>query len=297
MTTAEATTPITDTASHVAAPLLADNGLGMSDFLKPTVEETTEATPTPTPVAVVETKDTPPPSPVPASTDTTPSDDAPEKVTKLQKQLKDTRDAFTQERQTNKQLLTKMQTLEASITVLSKKFDGTYDERADAPKTLTPQEVEAAAESRATIRTSHFAAVEYLMARDHLTEEQASEKVQALVWNDDAPFRQFDKDPVVQARVMGAKVPIIEAMKVVSEAEAKKKYGADPAAMHAAIEKELRLTLEKEVRDKVLKELKGKGVHLDELKGLGDVRSVSPERSPQASAAPTLESLFPNFKP
>ena len=96
---------------------------------------------------------------------------------------------------------------------------------------------------------------------------------------------------------MGAHVPIIEALKVVQEADARQKYGSDPAVMRETMEKELRTTLEKEIRDKVLKELKGKGVALEEVRGLGDVRSVSPERAPQAQATMTLESLFPNFKP
>jgi hypothetical protein len=218
-------------------------------------------------------------------------------LSKLTKQLKDTRDAFTQERQVNKTLLAKMQTLEQNLGILNKKMDGTYDEAKDAPKEPTSAEVEAAAETRATIRTSHFAAVEYLMARDKLTADEADAKVKELVWNEDAPFRAFDQDRAIQARVMGAHVPIIEALKVVQEAEARKKYGNDPATMHASIEKELRVQIEKEMREKVLKELKGKGVALEEVKGLGDVRSVSPERSPQANAALTLESLFPNFKP
>jgi len=187
--------------------------------------------------------------------------------------------------------------LEQNLGILTKKIDGTFDETKDVPKPPTTDEVEKAAETRATIRTSHFAAVEYLMARDKLTPEAADAKVKELVWNEDAPFRAFDQDKAVQARVMGANVPIIEALKVVQEAEARKKYGNDPATMHAAIEKEMREKLEPEVREKILKELKGKGVALDVIRGLGDVRSVTPERSPQVSAPPTLESLFPNFKP
>jgi hypothetical protein len=288
-------------------PLFADNGLGMSEFLKPSGEEKADATAT-VPVAEIppeaksetgEAKSDKPAvgtdEPAKAVVDPAPKDEAKE-LTKLQKQLKDTRDAFTQERQVNKTMLAKVGSLEQAIAILTKKIDGTYDEAKDAPKVLTPQEIEVEADTRATVRTSHFAAVEYLMARDHLTEADADAKVKELVWSDEAPFRAFDQDRAVQARVLGAKVPIIEALKVVQEAADKQKYGADPAAMRDAIRKELEPQIEAKTREKLLKELKGKGVVLEELKGLGGVQSVSPERAPQAEARVTLESLFPNFK-
>jgi len=295
MATATVEQPTPETVTP-AGPSIKDNGLGMGEFLQAPTKELSDVAL----VAVDETKTestTKEPAPAPAAEPAKVEEKEAKELSKLTKQLKDTRDAFTQERQVNKTLLSKMQALEQNLGMLNKKMDGTYDESKDAPKEPTTAEAEAAAETRATIRTSHFAAVEYLMARDKLTSEEADAKVKELVWNEDAPFRAFDQDKAIQARVMGAHVPIIEALKVVSEAEARKKYGNDPATMHASIEKELRITIEKEVRDKVLKELKGKGVALEEVRGLGDVRSVSPERSPQANAAITLESLFPNFKP
>jgi hypothetical protein len=280
-------------------PIFADNGLGMSEFLKPSGEEKASAIPPVAPVAVAEV-------PAEAKTDEPKGNDkvepspTPEKDTeqlaKLQKQLKDTRDSYSQEKKTNHQLLTKMQGMEQSIAVLTKKIDGTYDEVKDAPRVLTSQEIETEAETRATVRTSHFAAVEYLMARDKLTETDADAKVKELVWSEDAPFRAFDTDRAVQARVLGAKVPIIEALKVVQEAEDKKKYGDSPQAMREALKKELTEQIETKVRKELLKELKGKGVQIEEFKGLGGVQSVSPERAPQAEARVTLNSLFPNFK-
>jgi len=298
MATATIETPVAPPAN----PSPADNGLGMGTFLTTPADlpqEEAKASPDVTPAATPEV--TPAPTPetpkVEVAKETKEVEKDTKELAKLTKQLKDTRDAFTQERQTNKALLAKMQTLEQNIGVITKKLDGTYDEEKDAPKAQTPADMEAAAETRATIRTSHFAAVEYLIARDGLSPEEADTKVKELVWNEDAPFRAFDQDKAVQARVMGAHVPIIEALKVVREAEEKKKYGSDPAAMHKAIEQEVRTTLEKEIREQVLKELKGKGVAIEEVRGLGDVRSVTPERSPQATAALTLESLFPNFKP
>ena len=295
MATATVESP-TPEAAVVAGPSIKDNGLGMGEFLQAPAKELSDVAPVVVDDKKVEST-TKEPAPVSAAEPAKVEEKEAKELTKLTKQLKDTRDAFTQERQVNKTLLSKMQTLEQNLGMLNKKMDGTYDEAKDAPKEPTTAEAEAAAETRATIRTSHFAAVEYLMARDKLTPEEADTKVKELVWNEDAPFRAFDQDKAIQARVMGAHVPIIEALKVVSEAEARKKYGNDPASMHASIEKELRITIEKEMREKVLKELKGKGVALEEVRGLGDVRSVSPERSPQTNAPMTLESLFPNFKP
>jgi hypothetical protein len=283
-----------------AEPLLKENGLGISDFLKPASEEKTDVIPPTTPVAVADVPahvKAETPVTEPAKTESpTPEEKEARDLAKLQKQLKDTRDAFTQERQMNKTMGPKIDAIERAIAILTKKIDGTYDEAKDAPPVQTPQQLESEAETRATIRTSHFAAVEYLMARDKLTEAEADAKVKELVWSEEAPFRAFDQDRAVQARVMGAKVPIIEALKVVQEAEDKKRYGSDAAAMREAIRKELEPQLEAKAREKLLKELKGKGVPWEELKGLGGVASVSPERAPQPEARLTLESLFPNFK-
>jgi len=285
-------------ASEKTTPLFTENGLGMSTFLKPAGEEKADAIPPVTPVAVAEVpKEAKPEEKTELEKGPKESlETLKQEAANLKKQLKDVRDGYSQERKTNKESLAHIQELKNAVAVLTKKIDGTYDEAKDAPRVPTSQEIETEAETRATVRTSHFAAVEYLMARDKLTEADADAKVKELVWSEDAPFRAFDQDRVVQARVLGAKVPIIEALKVVQEAEDKKKYGADPASMREALKKELTEQIETKVREKLLKELKGKGVAIEEFKGLGGVQSVSPERAPQADARMTLESLFPNFK-
>jgi hypothetical protein len=278
-------------------PIFKENGLGMSEFLKPTIEEKADAIPPVTPAQVAEVPKEAKPDEAKKTEEKQESlADLKEEAKNLKKQLKDVRDGYSQERKTNKESLVQINELKQAIGILTKKIDGTYDEQKDAPRVLTNQEIETEAETRATVRTSHFAAVEYLMARDKLTEAEADAKVKELVWGDEAPFRAFDMDRAVQARVLGAKVPIIEALKVVQEAEDKKKYGDSPAAMREALKKELTEQIETKVRDKILKELKGKGVPMEELKGLGGVQSVSPERAPQTEPRVTLESLFPNFK-
>lgn len=205
-------------------------------------------------------------------------------LTRLNKQLKDLRDTWTQERQFTKEAQRKIDTLNQRIEILTKKFDGTYDEAKDGPKVLPPETLVDEAKKSERVASSHWAAVE----------QYGEEYVMKTIWNDDAPFRKFDSDPAVQARVFSAKLPILEAIKVVKESEAKAKYGADPDAMRQAIEKEVRANLEKEVRAQVLKEFKSKGQAIETVKGLGDVPSVAagtPDEKPRLN----FESLFPGF--
>lgn len=222
------------------------------------------------------------------------ADHAQKELTRLNKQLKDTRDAYTRERQVNVETQRKIDSLTKQIEVLGKKFDGTFDEQKDAPRALSPAEILAEADRTATVRASQFAAVEYLMAKDGLTKDQAILKIERTVWDQDAPFQELNKDPAIAARVMNSQLPIIEAMKVVSEHEAKAKYGDNPEAMRKAIEAELTPRLKKEAREEILKEMKSKGVAFDTIKGLGGVASVTPG-TPDEKPRLVFDSLFPGF--
>jgi hypothetical protein len=225
-------------------------------------------------------------SATPAEAKATESDTAntQKELTRLNKQLKDTRDAYTRERQVNVETQRKIDTLTKQIETLGKKFDGTYDEQKDGPKVMPAEVLVDEAKKSERVAASHWAAVE----------QYGEEYVMKTIWADDAPFRQFDGDPAVQARVFNAKLPLLEAIKVVKEAETKAKYGSDPDAMRKAIETELRTNLEKEVREKVLKEFKSKGVALDTIKGLGGVASVTPG-TPDEKPRLVFDSLFPGF--
>lgn len=220
----------------------------------------------------------------PAKDDPAKDDKTQKELTRLNKQLKDTRDAYTRERQVNVETQRKIDSLTKQIDVLGKKFDGTYDEQRDAPKALPPELLVDEAKKSERVAASHWAAVE----------QYGEEYVMNTIWADDAPFRQFDGDPAVQARVFNAKLPLLEAIKVVKEAEHKAKYGSDPDAMRKAIESEVRANLEKEVREKVLKEFKSKGVAIETVRGLGGVPGVSPG-TPDEKPRLNFESLFPGF--
>ncbi len=298
MTTATASNKTEPAASTV----LSDMGLGNN--LPPTVEKSEDVAPTPAPVVdkAADPADPVPdktadPEPVPAAETTRePKDNVTKILERTSKQLKDLRDTWTQERQLTKEQRGVIASLNQKIDVLTKKVDGTYDEATDAPKPRSSEEVAAQAKQSGRVEASHFAAIDYLMATDALPREQAEAKVKELVWNDDAPFRAFDQDQNVQMRVMNAPAPIIEAIKVVREAEAKKKYGSDPEQMRAAIVKEVTEHFEKDILPKRLKELQKKGGYAEEVIGLGGQPNLATSNSTAPpSDANKFESLFPGF--
>lgn len=257
--------------------------LGLGNDLKPSesnsdsvVEKAVEPSPAPRSEAPKE-----PEQPVVAETKPADEPAKDERVVKLEKQLKDTRDAFTQERQVNKQLLAKQEQLAKQVEVLIKKVDGTYDEAKDAPKLPTADQVVDEAKRQQRIQSSHKAAVK----------QYGEEYVMKTVWADDAPFRKFDADPKVQQRVMESDVPILEAIEVVKEAETKAKYGDNPDAMLKALEKELTPKIEKKVRS----EFEKKGFTFEGVNGLSGVPSASTERATPQIAEKSFDSLFPNF--
>jgi hypothetical protein len=260
---------------------------GLGNDVKPKADETTQAENIP------ETKETTPVKAVvstdKAELDTKPAKEAkadkaddkkaePDEFAKLNKQLKDTRDAFTQERQTNKTLLQKQQALESKLDILTKKIDGTYDESKDGIKLPQPHDIQ----QSERVATSHWAAVD----------KYGEKYVMDTIWAEDAPFRKFDTDPAIQARVMSSRTPILEAIKVVKEAEAKAKYGDDPETMRKTIADELRDTLTKEIRQQLLKEMGRQPV--EEVKGLANVRQASADKTEEPERL-NFNSLFPGF--
>src|SRR5438132_8536675 len=208
-----------------------------------------------------------------------------ENLAKLTKRLKDVGDYATRVNQQNVEVGRKLDQALHQITVLQQKIEGTYEE----PKAEKPEAVAEKARMEAKVATSHFAAVEVY----------GEEAVNKMVWATDAPYRQFDTDPAIQARVANAKLPVLEAIKVVKEAELREKYGKDPEAMRAAIEKEVTEKLTKEITEKVEKELKKKApVKIEPLAGLSGVTGAGREDQKASEDQPIkLESLFPNFTP
>lgn len=267
----------------------------MSDFLKPASEPAKEAPDgkTENPAAVADPA--PASSAEPAKAESTPKaepekpaadGEKPEDIEKLQKRLKDTQTWGTTLRQQNVEMQKRLDGMTKQMDVLMKKIDGTYDAEKDAPAPLKPDEIESKAAQKERIATSHYAALE-MYGEDY---------VQKTVWADDAPFRKFDGDPAVQARVMASKLPVLEAIRVVKEAATKQKYGSDPEAMRKAIAEEVRKELEKEITAKLTKEMRKTGsAIIEEVRGLGEARSVVENNGKPADTPITMESLFPQF--
>ena len=270
--------------------------MGLGNTLVAQAEESHEPTTQPVPLAVDTTPavvESPPPKEpsvpaTPVASDAKTGANVPdEKVVqtdlgRLTKQLKDLRDTWTQERQFTKESQKQITQLNHQIAVLTKKFDGTYDDAKDGPKVLAPEVLVEQTKQSERVAASHWAAVE----------TYGEQYVMDTIWSDTAPFRKFDGDPVVQARVMSAKLPIVEAVKIVKEAEAREKYGADPEAMRQMIAKEVRAELEKDIRQQGLKEFKAKNGAFDAIAGLGGVASVA-EGTPSEKPRLNFESLFP----
>ena len=214
---------------------------------------------------------------------------------KLEKQLKDTRDFSTRVQQQNVELGRKLDLTLQEVKDLKAKMDGTYEE----PKAPDTKQVEQKAVDHTKLAASHYAAVELFKAQG-MDDEKAEAEVQALVWKEDAPFQALQKDPAVLARVLNAKLPVLEAIKVVREAEARRHYGDSPEAMRATIEKELQDKFDKQLdaeRDKirhaVLEEVKGGGKPKREtVAGLSGVRGATKEESTASDDTLNFNSLF-----
>ena len=200
------------------------------------------------------------------------------------KQLRDTRKWANTTHQQNVELGRKLEAALRQIETLQKKMDGTYEE----PKPEAVEIQAARTQQEARVQASHFAAQELF----------GPDEVQKLIWADDAPYRELEKDPAVAARVVNARLPVVEAVKVVREAESRKKYGADPEAFRKTVEQELTTKLTKQIRQQVLDELKQQAAHnaRERVGGLADVRGVSKEETAASADQPLrVESLFPNF--
>ena len=92
-------------------------------------------------------------------------------------------------------------------------------------------------------------------------EIHGKEKVDEMLFGDNAPFKEIIKDPSVQFAIRNADAPVLEAIKAVKTHAFLEKYGRDPETVHLAIRKEL----ETEVTEKLTKEFQRKLEKKDKL--------------------------------
>lgn len=289
----------TTTDKPAAAPATEtkpDNGLGLTQFIDdmkksatPTLEsKPAEAAPS-APNPDKEMGKEPPKAESKAKPDASPSPDKKaeakpdpaHELERAQKALKKSNDWAARERKRNDDLAAQL----ASVQTELQKLNGTYKE----PKPRAQEEVA----RDVAIAERLAASVDAAMAM------YGEDEVMKAVLAEDAPYRELDKDPAIAARVVNAKLPVVEAMKVVKEAQTRAKYGNDPEAMRAKLIEELTPELTDKVRKQVLAELTGKKANGVEIPAtLGDVRGLSREESAK-SAQPGIDAVvkkvFPNF--
>ena len=204
-----------------------------------------------------------------------------EKIDKKEKQLKDTRDSFTQERQFRLKLEKELGDMRGELKILGQKLDGTYQD----PGPPKPEDVISEATLGARILTSKAAAEEIY----------GEEEVQKLIYAEDAPFRKLEaEDSEVRATVMSAKLPVVKAIQILKERADRQKYGGTVEAMRESLKKELQPEIEKQVRAELEARFKGKKVD-DPVQGLSGVRGVSREEALAPKANLKLDSIFKTF--
>lgn len=265
-----ASTPTLDATPAVVAPSAPNPAKEMGKEAKPKAESKPEAKPDASPSTEKKAEK---PADKPAG--------APD-VQQLQKDIKKANEWAAKERKRNDDLAAQL----AKVNTELQKLNGTYQE----PRARDVGEV-----------TREVAIAERLAASvDAAMAIYGEEAVLQQVLGEDAPYRELDKDPSIAARVVNAKLPVVEAMKVVKEAQTRAKYGNDPDAMRAKLTEELIPELTEQVRKQVLAELTGKKANGVELPAtLGDVRGVSREesaKSNQPGMTAVLDKVFPLFK-
>jgi len=285
----------TSQASDPAVKL--DNGLGLSGYLKSFMDgekksddpatEPAKQTNEPEPKAEEkpeETKAKPEAKAEPKAAESEkPKDDADDKI---QKQLRDTKKWANDINMQHVETQRKLDATLRELDTVKKKLDGTYEE----PKRESADEVIERERLNIKVAASIEAAKEMF----------GEETVQNFIFAEDAPFKELEKDPAIRARVYTKALPVVEAIRVVKEHEAKKKYGDTPEAMAKAIEKELTEKLTKEITEKVKAEFTTKQRKpMDTVRGLSDVRGVSTPEAKASDDQPADErwaySMFPNF--
>lgn len=207
------------------------------------------------------------------------SDDNPHfaKEKELDARLKATRDWDTRLNQQNAELARKLE-------ILSKKLDGTYDPAVDdQPKTTLD---EAAVKGR--IEASENAAYSIYGNGDLEKGKQVVEET-LTKFNE-----QFGKHQLVQMRCLNSPTPIIEAMKVMEEAEVLKELGPDPRQWKANLRKAILAEEEPKITERVSKELMARLSKQDKVAPtLTNVRGAGKEMGEKPAFTPaSLDSVF-----
>ncbi len=269
--------PVEEVAAKPASedPKSLQNGLGLEALLPATGPITKPKEPSPAKAEkVVEAKGDKPAPKVDAKDDKPATD-----IPTLEKRLKDTRDAFTKSNQKNVELERKLAEQSQQIKVLTERMDGTYV----APTALPPDQQSYIDKFMGRVDVD----------RAIMEEEYTPEVIQKMLFDPDSPYQQIEiSDPAIKQRVMNAKRPVQEAMKVLKEREFYAKYGNDPDKIREALLAEERDKLVAEIR----KEVKGKPIEtVNSLTGVNGASREEQRKEPVRGTVPDLDKAFPTF--
>jgi len=170
--------------------------------------------------------------------------------------------------------------LDKKLDILSKKIDGTWDEDAEKANEPTPEQVKAEGEAQGRI-----------MASEELARETYGSDVVDSVLNEF--HEQYRDNQAIQSRVLLAKAPIMEAMKVMKEAKFMAIHGTDPEKIEASIKSKYEAELTKSITEKVTKEISDRFTKKGEqLQGLSEVTGSASQEKPDQLTVEPLSELF-----
>lgn len=162
------------------------------------------------------------------------------------------------------------------LETVNQKLDGTYDEEAaKAARTPSPEQIAYGAALQERVDSSVRLAYQ----------QHGKEKVDSLVFNDGAPFRAYDQDQAVQARVMASPSPTLEAMKFLEEEAFFEKWGRDATAIEGKVRKasddEWNTKIDAEVEKRINERLKIKDKETPRLATVRGSADKKPDGEPE----------------
>lgn len=172
--------------------------------------------------------------------------------------------------------------LKKNTEMINKKLDGTWNPEEEAKLSQPdPKQIFTQAEILGKVKSSSKIAAQ----------KYGADKVQAMIFAEGAPFRKFDNDPYIQARVLSSDAPVLEAFAILEENEFRSKWGNDPKTIEENIKKSHEEELTKTITENVTKQLMERlSLKEKQVTTVGEARSA--EGSPKESGAPTLKSIF-----
>lgn len=174
--------------------------------------------------------------------------------------------------------------LKKNFEMLNKKLDGTWNPEEEAKASQPdPRQLFSQAETLGKVKASARVAVE----------RYGADKVQAMIFADNAPFRKFDNDSAIQARVLSADAPVLEAFRILEENDFRAKWGNDPKAIEENIRKKTEEELTKTITENVTKQIMERlNLKEKQLTTVGDARSAEGAPKAGANGSPTLKTIF-----